>query len=99
MQRQQSPFAAHVFVCVNERKDGSKSCGDGLGMHLKDLLKSGVELRGWKGRVRVSHCGCMGLCGRGPNVMVHPQSLWFAGVAPADIPAILDEVGRRLAPG
>lgn len=99
MQRQGTPFVAHVFVCVNERDDGSKSCGDGLGSTLKDLLKAGVEARGWKGRVRVSHTGCMGLCARGPNVMIHPQGVWFAGVSPEDVPAILDEVGRRLASG
>ncbi len=99
MQRQGTPFVAHVFVCVNERTDGSKSCGDGLGLNLKDLLKAGVEARGWKGRVRVSHTGCMGLCARGPNVMVQPQGVWFSGVAPEDVPAILDEVGRHLASG
>jgi len=99
MQRQPTPFAAHVFVCVNDRKGESKSCADGVGMRLKDLLKTGVEARGWKGRVRVSHTGCLGMCGRGPNVMVHPQGLWFAGVTPDDVPAILDDVQRRLAPG
>lgn len=99
MQRQRTPFVAHVFVCVNERDDGSKSCGDGLGSSLKDLLKAGVEARGWKGRVRVSSTGCMGLCARGPNAMIHPQGVWFAGVAAADVSAILDEVGRCLASG
>jgi len=99
MQRQTVPFLSHVFVCVNDRRGESKSCADGVGMQLKDLLKSGVEARGWKGRVRVSHTGCMGLCGRGPNVMVHPQGLWYSAVAPADVPAILDEVGRRLPSG
>jgi (2Fe-2S) ferredoxin len=99
MQRQGTPFVAHVFVCVNERDDGSKSCGDGLGSTLKALLKAGVEARGWKGRVRVSQTGCMGLCARGPNVMIHPQGVWFAGVSPEDVPAILDEVGRRMTSG
>jgi len=99
MQRQQVPFAAHLCVCVNDRKGESPSCADGVGTQLKDLLKSGVESRGWKGRVRVSHTGCMGLCARGPNVMAHPHGLWFSAVTPADVPAILDEVGRRLPSG
>ena len=99
MQRQATPYVAHVFVCVNDRKDGSKCCGDGLGMTLKDLLKAGVEARGWKGRVRVSHSGCMGLCARGPNVMVQPQGAWFSAVTPDDVPAILDEVQRSFASG
>jgi len=91
-----SPYAAHILVCVNDRQGASKACGDGLGMSIKDLLKSGVEARGWKGRVRVSHTGCMGLCARGPNVMIHPQGVWFSGVGSADVTAILDEVGRSL---
>ncbi len=96
MQGQPAPYAAHIWVCVNERADGSKACGNGLGMTLKDLLKAGVAQRGWKGRVRVSHSGCMGLCARGPNVMIHPAGRWFSNVTPADVPAILDEVGTFL---
>lgn len=99
MQQHPTPYAAHVWVCTNQRAGGSKACGNELGMALKDALKSSVEARGWKGRVRVSHSDCMGLCARGPIVMVHPFQLWFAGVSPADVPAILDEIGRRLPPG
>ncbi len=95
MQRQTTPYVCHLFVCVNDRGGSSKSCADGVGTSLKDALKSGVEERGWRGRVRVSHSGCMGLCARGPNVMLHPDGVWFSGVAPSDIPAILDEVARR----
>jgi len=95
MQRQTSPFVCHVWICVNDRGGRSKSCADGLGMALKDGFKTAVEARGWKGRVRVSHSGCMGLCADGPNVMIEPDAVWFGGVAPCDIPAILDEVARR----
>lgn len=95
MQRQASPFVCHVWICVNDRSGRSKSCADGLGMALKDDFKAAVEARGWKGRVRVSHSGCMGLCARGPNVMIEPDAIWFGGVSPGDIPDILDEVARR----
>lgn len=96
MQSQRTPYAAHVFVCVNDRKGKSKACGDGLGLTLKDRLKLEVTARGWKGRVRVSHSGCMGLCSRGPNVMVQPQGLWYSGVTEDDLSEILDEVERHL---
>ena len=92
MHRQTTPFVCHVFVCVNDRQGREKSCADGLGATLKDALKQGVEKRGWKGRVRVSHSGCMGLCQRGPNVMIHPQAIWFSEVTTADVEPILDSV-------
>lgn len=97
MQRQATPFACHVFVCINDRKGERRSCADGVGSQLKDLLKAGVEHRGWAGRVRVSQTGCLGLCARGPNVMIHPQGVWFSAVTPADIPAVLDAVASALA--
>lgn len=95
MEHQASPYVCHVWICVNDRGGRAKACADGLGMALKDRFKSAVEERGWKGRVRVSHSGCMGLCARGPNVMVQPDALWFSAVKLEDVPAILDEIARR----
>ncbi len=75
-----------------------KSCADGGGnAALKDYLKEQVEKRGWKGRVRVSSGGCMGLCGKGPNVMIYPQKAWFAVASPADGDRILGEIETLLA--
>jgi (2Fe-2S) ferredoxin len=96
MDRASIPYACHVLVCVNDRKGARKSCADVVGTGLKDALKAGVAARGWKGRVRVSHSGCMGLCARGPNVVLYPQGIWFSGVGPDQIETILDEVGRQV---
>jgi len=85
----ESPYVAHVFVCTNDRKGARKSCADGGSARLKDTLKDAVAAKGWKGRVRVSSSGCMGLCESGPNVIIYPQKIWFSGVTPADIPKIL----------
>ena len=66
MQKETSPYTCHIFVCTTTT--GEKICADGGGnAALKDYLKEQVEKRGWKGRVRVSSGGCMGLCGRGPT--------------------------------
>lgn len=93
MQKETSPYTCHVFVCTNDRHGDKKSCADGGGnAALKDYLKEQVEKRGWKGRVRVSSGGCMGLCGKGPNVMIYPQKAWFAVASPADGERILGEI-------
>lgn len=97
MQKEISPYACHVFICTNDRHGERKSCADGGGnAALKDHLKDEVERRGWKGRVRVSSSGCMGLCGKGPNVMIYPQKTWFAVASPSDKEAILEEIGVLL---
>ena len=93
MQKETSPYTCHVFVCTNDRHGERKSCADGGGnARLKDHLKDAVEKRGWKGRVRVSSGGCMGLCGKGPNVMIYPQKAWFAVASPEDGEKILEEI-------
>ncbi|MCD6274177.1 MAG: (2Fe-2S) ferredoxin domain-containing protein [Deltaproteobacteria bacterium] len=52
-------------------------------------LKEAVNNRGWKGKVRVTQSGCMGLCAKGSNVMLYPQKIWFAGVFPEDVEEIM----------
>lgn len=99
MQRQPSPYLCHVFVCVNDRQGARKSCADGDNVRLKDLLKEAVARRGWKPRVRVSHCGCMGLCEKGPNVILYPQGIWFSAVAATDLDEILAAIEKVLAGG
>ena len=97
MNQSSSPYRCHIFICVNDRHGERKSCADGASLEIKDYLKDQVEKRGWKPRVRVSHCGCMGLCAKGPNVMLYPQGIWFDDVTKADADQILAEVQKLLA--
>ena len=93
MNKQPTPYACHIFVCTNLR-DNPKNpgCGASGGSELKALLKQAINERGWKGRVRVSTTGCMGLCDTGPNVLLHPQGIHFSAVTEADLNTILNEV-------
>ncbi len=100
MDERTTPYACHVFVCVNDRHGARKSCADGGGnVRLKDALKEEFARRGLAGRVRVSHCGCMGLCHDGPNVMLHPPGVWLSAASPEDLAAIADRVARLLDAG
>ena len=92
---QQSPYIAHVFVCTNDRSGLRKSCADNESATVKNLLKEAINARGWKGRVRVSTSGCMGLCTQGSNVMIYPQKIWLSAVVPErveEIVALLEEL-------
>ncbi len=96
MNQTQTPYACHVFVCLNDRHGERKSCADGGSPAIRDYLKAQVEQRGWKGRVRVSQSGCLGQCAKGPNVMLYPQGVWFSAVTLQDADAILGRIAALL---
>ena len=89
----------HVFVCVNQRPVGAKpSCAgrepgqtesDGEAVFAALLRSVGQRSDLW-GKVAVTGCGCLGPCWQGPNVVVYPDAVWYAGVSPADADEIVD---------
>lgn len=91
-----SPYVCHIFVCINDRGGVRKSCADGNSPDVRKQLKQAVAERGWKPRVRVSQCGCMGLCADGPNVILYPQRTWYSGVSEQDVDEILSAVEKTL---
>ena len=95
-QQKESPFACHIFVCTNDRKGKKQSCADYNSPAIRKKLKEEVGHRGWKGRVRVSKSGCMGLCAKGPNVMIYPQKIWLSEASPEDTERIIDTVDTIL---
>ncbi|NTW99509.1 MAG: (2Fe-2S) ferredoxin domain-containing protein [Geobacteraceae bacterium] len=93
----ESPYAVHVFVCTNDRAGERKSCADDHSQLIKETIKQIADTKGWKGKVRVSACGCLGLCTRGPNVMIYPQKVWFSEVSPDDVDSIVSAIKRFIA--
>lgn len=91
-----TPYRCHLFICTNTRQDGRTSCGDGGTDDFRAALKEAIAVRGWKGVVRVSACGCLGVCEQGPNLMIYPQGIWCSAVAADDLPAILQTVEELL---
>jgi (2Fe-2S) ferredoxin len=92
----ESPYVCHVFVCTNDRGGKRKSCADNNSPLIRATLKEEAGNIGWKGRVRVSKCGCMGFCAEGPNVMIYPQGVWFSEVSPGDVGKIVSRVEEIL---
>lgn len=96
-EQKEAPYIAHVFVCTNDRKGIRQSCADKASPLLKEQLKEAVKTKGWQGQVRVSTCGCMGLCAHGANVVIYPQKIWFAASMPNDAETILQTLETILA--
>jgi (2Fe-2S) ferredoxin len=97
MQRANVPFDCHIFVCTTDRRGERKSCADNNADQLREVVKQAVAARNWPMRVRVSSAGCMGLCEKGPNIVVYPKGIWFSAVTVDDVPAVLDEIGKEIA--
>lgn len=91
--------ARHVFVCRYSRPDGSRPCCSGRGSgEVYAALLAGVCRRGDLGaRVQVTESGCLGPCFDGPNVVIYPDGVWYAGVTASDVDEIVAEhlVGNR----
>jgi (2Fe-2S) ferredoxin len=46
----------------------------------------------------ITHCGCLGPCFDGPNAVVYPDGVWYAGLEPDDAAGLADHLasGRVL---
>ena len=85
------PFKHHILVCTQEKPDGLPACAATGGKALLDAIRGKLGAAGLANDTLVTGCGCLGLCERGPNVVVYPQGRWYTGVQPADIDGIVRE--------
>lgn len=97
LDQKESPYITHVFVCTNDRKGERQSCADNNSENIKVQLKNALNAKGWKEKVRISTSGCMGLCAKGPNVMIYPQKIWFSGVSLEDLDKIVAAIEPTIA--
>ena len=58
---------------------------------MLDAFKRAVALRADAGRrIKITPTGCLTPCQCGPNVVVYPEGIWYAGVTPGDASEILE---------
>lgn len=83
------PFEYHVFICDQKKPEGVPSCSArGSGQTLEALRKE-IGTRKLVDKVQVTACGSLGLCDRGPNMVVYPEGVWYSNVTPEDVPEIV----------
>ncbi|MFZ9596593.1 MAG: (2Fe-2S) ferredoxin domain-containing protein [Bdellovibrionia bacterium] len=99
---------AHVFVCTNERPEGSPRgcCKAKKSDQLIQLLRSQLASHGVAHEVRVQKAGCLDVCEHGPALVIYPDAIWYGSVQPSDVPEIVQAwvskqgpVQRLLIPG
>jgi len=83
------PFRYHVFICDQQKPEGVPCCAArGSGETLEALRKE-IAARGLAEQVQITVCGSLGVCERGPNLVVYPEGVWYSGVTPADVPELV----------
>jgi (2Fe-2S) ferredoxin/ubiquinone/menaquinone biosynthesis C-methylase UbiE len=82
-------FRYHVFVCDQKKPEGVPSCpGRGSAATIEALRKE-VAARGLVDEVQITTCGSLGVCERGPNLVVYPDGVWYSGVRAEDVPELV----------
>lgn len=75
-------------MCTHARSSGKPACGvrggTGLLVAVQKLL-----LERDAADVLVTPCGCLGPCFDGPNAVVYPDGVWYAGLDESDAPRIV----------
>lgn len=88
MHEDKTPYEKQIFVCTNDAKGEKPSCADQKGEEIFRALRQIAKDRGLHPRIRVAQAKCLGQCGRGANVMVYPDNIWYSAVSIDDVEKI-----------
>lgn len=48
-------------------------------------MRQEIHACGLEDEVQITACGSLGLCERGPNMVVYPERIWYSGVTARDV--------------
>ncbi len=89
------PFRYHVYACQQEKPGNAPCCSARGSAAVLDALRKEVAAKGLMDVVQVTTCGSLGMCERGPNTVVYPEGVWYAGVGPEIPVAAFDKHRTR----
>jgi (2Fe-2S) ferredoxin len=84
-------YKKHIFICINEKAEGKKCCGEKNGMELVEAFKNLVKENKLNTDVRAQKAGCFDVCSFGPAVVVYPEGIFYGNVQLSDVNEIFDE--------
>lgn len=81
----------HIFVCTSSRINGQQKgfCHSKESVEIVMNFMEEIEDRGLGGEVFVSNTGCLGICEKGPVVIVYPDNVWYGSVSAKDVEEIM----------
>jgi len=83
------PFRCHVFICDHQKPEGVPCCTMRGSAKVIEALRKEVGKRGLSNDVQITPCASLGLCDRGPNLVVYPEGVWYSNVTPQDVQEIV----------
>lgn len=85
-------FTRHLFVCTQIRPGGGKpACGQRGGAAIVAAIERVLAARP-ELTAQVTGCACLGPCFDGPNAVVYPDGVWYAGLGVEDAPALVEHL-------
>ena len=84
------PFRYHVFICDQKKPEGVPCCAASRSAATIEALRKEVAARGLADEVQITTCGSLGVCDRGPNLVVYPEGVWYSGVRAEDVPELVE---------
>ncbi|KAA3602049.1 MAG: (2Fe-2S) ferredoxin domain-containing protein [Calditrichaeota bacterium] len=87
-----SKYGKHVFICTNERPEGSPRgcCANQDSAEIQIKMKAELKKRGMSKQIRANKAGCLNFCEQGPVVVVYPEGTWYKGVSAEDVEEIVE---------
>ena len=86
------PFRYHVYACQQEKPGTTLPCCSANGSaEVLDALRKELAEQQLMNEVQVTTCGSLGMCERGPNMVVYPDGIWYSSVQVSDIPELVRE--------
>jgi len=83
------PFRYHVFVCTQQKPEGTPCCSAAGSANLLDALQCELRKQGLFNDVQVTSCGCLGICDSGPDMITYPDGVWYCGLKPEHMEEIV----------
>ncbi len=83
----------HVFVCSSSRITGQQKgyCFSKDSVSIIQRFMEEIEERELGGDILITNTGCLGICSKGPIVIVYPDGVWYKEVTVDDVTEIVEE--------
>ncbi|MBW2181859.1 MAG: methyltransferase domain-containing protein, partial [Deltaproteobacteria bacterium] len=90
------PFRYHIYICTQKKPESAPSCLETGAEEVFKVLNRELAAAGLTDNVQVTTCGCLGICGKGPNMVVYPDGIWYTGLTPKRVSKIVkDHIGNN----
>lgn len=91
MKSSKNQYRKQIFICCNEKEDGS-GCGTIGGGILREDLKKMVREKGLNQEIRVVKSGCLNYCQEGIAAVIYPEGKTLTGINLMDTEKLFNQL-------